>query len=282
MSTSAIARRLEGKGCIVTGGSAGIGLAIVRRLLDEGGRVLFCGQDVQRGAAAERDLDSLDAVFMRADVGEEADVEALVAAAVDLFGGVDILVNNAAKAAVDLIPDLSTDDWRRSTAVNLDSVFFASRAAIRHMRQRGGGAIVNIASISGIAGDGAYPSYCAQKGAVINLTRAMAVYHARENIRINALCPGFVETPATDAFKAIPGLLDQWFASIPAQRPAQPEEMAAIVAFLCSDEASYVHGSIMVADGGVTASTGQPTQVPLGYASALQGLRSRQGRSGPR
>lgn len=256
--------RLQDKVCIVTGGSAGIGLAIVRRLLDEGGKVVFCGQDAARGEAALAALASPNARFIAADVGEEADVEALVAHAVDSFGRLDVLVNNAAKAAVSLIPDHSTEDWRRSCAVNLDSVFFTSRAAVRRFREQGGGIIVNIASISGMAGDGAYPSYCAQKGAVINLTRAMAVYHARENIRINALCPGFIETPATDAFKAIPDLLDDWFRGIPAQRPGQPVEMAGIVAFLASDDASYMHGSIVVADGGVTAATGQPTQVPLG------------------
>lgn len=255
---------IAGKACIVTGGSAGIGLAIVRRLLDEGAQVLFCGQSEANGAAALAQLDHPDAHFQRADVGNEKDVEALVAAAVDRFGGLDVLVNNAAKAAIDLIPDHSTEDWRRSTAVNLDSVFFACRAAIPHLRARGGGSIINIASISGLGGEGAYPSYSAQKGAVINLTRAMAVYHARENIRINALCPGFVETPATDAFKALPDLLERWFEGIPAQRPAQPEEMAGIVAFLASDDASYMHGSILVADGGVTAGSGQPTQVPLG------------------
>jgi len=256
--------RLNGKACVVTGGSAGIGLAIVRRLLDEGAKVLFCGQDAARGEAALAGLRSPDAHFLQADVADEDDVEALIDEAMNLLGSLDILVNNAAKAAVSLIPDHSTEDWRRSTAVNLDSVFFTSRAAVRRFRRQGGGIIVNVASISGLAGDGAYPSYCAQKGAVINLTRAMAVYHARENIRINALCPGFVETPATDAFKAVPGLLESWFAGIPAQRPAQPEEMAGIVAFLASDEASYMHGSIVVADGGVSAATGQPTQVPLG------------------
>ena len=255
---------IAGKACIVTGGSAGIGLAIVRRLLDEGAQVLFCGQNEANGAAALAQLDHPDAHFQRADVGDEADVEALVAAAVDRFGGLDVLVNNAAKAAIALIPDHSTEDWRRSTAVNLDSVFFACRAAIPRLRARGGGSIINIASISGLGGEGAYPSYSAQQGAVINLTRAMAVYHARENIRINALCPGFVETPATDAFKALPELLERWFDGIPAQRPAQPEEMAGIVAFLASDDASYMHGSILVADGGVTAGSGQPTQVPLG------------------
>ncbi|MCK9543887.1 MAG: SDR family oxidoreductase [Novosphingobium sp.] len=256
--------RLDGQVAIVTGGSAGIGLAIVRRLLAEGASVLFCGQDAARGDDALKSLTCERAHFMVADVGDEADVDSLIAGAVDRFGRLDILVNNAAKAAVSLIPDHSTEEWRRSTAVNLDSVFFASRAAIPHMRARGGGTIINIASISGMAGDGAYPSYCAQKGAVINLTRAMAVYHARENIRINAICPGFIETPATDAFKAIPGLLDDWFRSIPAQRPGRGEEIAGIVAFLASADASYMHGSIVVADGGVSAATGQPTQVPLG------------------
>ena len=255
--------RFDGKSCIVTGGTAGIGLAIVRRMLDEGASVLFCGQDAGRGEAALAELASDRARFMAADIGEEADCEALVARAAEEFGGLDILVNNAAKAAVGLISEHSTEDWRRSTAVNLDSVFFLSRAAIGQFRKAGGGIIVNVASISGLAGDGAYPSYCAQKGAVINLTRAMATYHARENVRINALCPGFVETPATDAFKAFPGLLEDWFKTIPAQRPARPEEMAGVVAFLASDDASYMHGAILVADGGMMATTGQPTQVPL-------------------
>jgi meso-butanediol dehydrogenase/(S,S)-butanediol dehydrogenase/diacetyl reductase len=131
------------------------------------------------------------------------------------------------------------------------------------MERQGGGAIVNIASISGLGGDGAYPAYCAQKGAVINLTRAMAVYHARQNIRINALCPGLIRTQATAAFEAMPELWSRWQAGIPAQRAGTADEMAAAVLFLASDEASYFSGSIVVADGGVTAATGQPTQTPI-------------------
>lgn len=249
---------------IVTGGSAGIGKATVERFLQEGAKVLFCGTNAEAGRAVEAGFSNKNAAFMRCDVGVEEDVEALIAEAVRRFGRLDILVNNAAKAAVGLIPELSTEDWRRSTAVNVDSIFFASRAAIPIMKKQGGGVILNVASISGLAGDGAYPSYCGQKGAVINLTRAMAVYHARENIRINALCPGLIETPATAAFDAIPGLLEHWHKQIPAQRPGQPHEMAAILAFLASDDASFMHGSIVVADGGVMAATGQPTQVPLG------------------
>lgn len=255
--------KFEGKAAIVTGGTDGIGFAIVRRLLDDGAEVLFCGRNAERGAAALERLSHPYAHFMVADVGEEQDVNALIDRAVELFGGLDILVNNAAVAAIALIPDHSTEDWRRSNAVNYDSVFFAARAAIPHLKMRGG-TIINIASISGLGGEGAYPSYSAQKGAVINLTRAMAVYHAREGVRINAICPGFIETPATDAFKAFPKLLEDWIKGIPAQRAGKPEEIAGIVSFLASDDAAYMHGSIVTADGGVTASSGQPTQTPLG------------------
>ncbi len=256
-------KRFKGKTCIVTGGSAGIGLATVRRFLDEGAEVLFCGTNIEAGEKALKLLDSPKAHFMRADVGEEQDIKALIEHAIASMGHIDILVNNAAKAAVDLIPDHSTADWRRSMAVNIDSVFFTCREVIPHMAKRGGGSIINVASISGLAGDGAYPSYCAQKGAVINLTKAMAVYHARQNVRINAVCPGLIETPATSAFEAVPGLLEKWHQGIPAQRAGQPEEMAGVIAFLASDDASFMHGSIVVADGGVTAATGQPTQVPI-------------------
>lgn len=255
--------KLEGQVAIVTGGTDGIGYAIVKRLLDDGAKVLFCGREQKRGDAALQRLGSDNAYFMTADVGEEADVEALVAHAVDEFGRLDIVVNNAAAAAVALIPEHSTQDWRRSNAVNYDSVFFASRAAMPHLKATGG-TIINIASISGLAGEGAYPSYSAQKGAVIQLTRAMAVYHAREGVRINAICPGFIETPATDAFKALPEFYADWIASIPAQRPGQPDEIAGVVSFLASADASFMHGSIVVADGGVSAASGQPTQVPIG------------------
>lgn len=254
---------LKGKAAIVTGGTDGIGFAIVRRLLDDGASVLFCGRTQERGDEALARLANERAHYKVADVGEETDIEALIAHAVELFGRLDILVNNAAVAAVALIPDHSTEDWRRSNAVNYDSVFFTSRAAIPHLRKTQG-TIINIASISGLGGEGAYPSYSAQKGAVIQLTRAMAVYHAREGVRINAICPGFIETPATDAFKAMPDLLEAWMKSIPAQRPGKPAEIAGVVSFLASEDASFMHGSIVVADGGVTASSGQPTQVPFG------------------
>lgn len=256
-------RRLDGNACIVTGGSSGIGFAVVERLTAEGARVLFCGRGEARGLAAQQRLPDGRAFFMRADVGVEADVEKLIAAGAARFGRLDVLVNNAAKGIAGAIPDHSTERWHRSQAVNVDSVFYACRAVIPHMRKAGRGVIINVASISGLAGDGAYPSYCAQKAAVINLTRAMAVCHAREHIRINAVCPGFIETQSTAGFGSIKGLLDEWRRRIPAQRFGRPEEIAGLIAFLASEDASYIHGAVLVADGGITAATGQPTEMPV-------------------
>ena len=141
-------------------------------------------------------------------------------------------------------------------AIDLHSVFYACKAAIPHMPA--GSAIVNTASISGLGGDYRFAAYNAAKGAVINYTRALAMDHAKAGIRVNALCPGLVDTPITSDLNQIPGLREDWLSRIPMGRAAKPEEMAAVVAFLASDDASYVTGSIMVADGGTTACTGQP------------------------
>jgi meso-butanediol dehydrogenase / (S,S)-butanediol dehydrogenase / diacetyl reductase len=236
---------------------------VVRRFVAEGGRVLFCGLNAVRGQEVAAEFSRNEATFLRADVGDEKDVEALVSAVVRNYGRLDVLVNNAARGVAGAVTRLATSDWRRSTAVNLDSVFFACRAAIPVMQANGGGAIVNIASISGLAGDGAYPSYCAQKAAVVNLTRAMAVCHARDDVRINAVCPGFVETPATSGFGRIEGLREAWRSRIPSQRFGKPEDIAGVVAFLASSDADYMHGSIVVVDGGMSAATGQPTEQPF-------------------
>lgn len=252
----------ERKVCLVTGGTSGIGLATVRRFIAEGARVAFCGRNAEAGNTVYNSLPKDRALFVSADVGNESAVERLFEHTVGHFGHLDVLINNAGRGAIKLIQDMTTEHWRRSAASNLDSVFFCSRAAVRLMRRQGGGTVVNVASISGISGDGAFPAYCAHKAAVINLTRSMAAYHARENIRINALCPGLVETPATELFNEVPNLKERWLMAIPCQRAGTVEEIAAAILFLASDEASYIHGATLVVDGGVTASTGQPTQVP--------------------
>jgi meso-butanediol dehydrogenase / (S,S)-butanediol dehydrogenase / diacetyl reductase len=254
--------RFAGKTALVTGGTSGIGRATTIRLAQEGATVVFCGSNLEAAAEVVRETRTR-AIFKACDVGEEDDAQALVAFTLERCGRLDILINNAAKAAAREIAETSTEEWRATMAVTLDAVFYLSRAAIPIMRQQKGGAIVNVASISGMAGDGAYPAYCAHKAAVINLTRSMAVYHARENIRINAICPGLIETPAVQPLWTLPGLKDKWLDLIPARRAGTSEEMAAAIAFLASDDASYLAGSILVADGGVTAATGQPTQTPF-------------------
>jgi meso-butanediol dehydrogenase/(S,S)-butanediol dehydrogenase/diacetyl reductase len=156
------------------------------------------------------------------------------------------------------VVDLPVEDWRRVIDVDLSSVFYGCKAAIPALRARGGGAIINTASISGLAGDFSFAAYNAAKAGVINLTRSVAIDHARENIRVNAVCPGPVDTPILAGINDLQGVREAWDARVPMGRFARPEEIAAVVAFLASDDASYMTGSILAVDGGVTAHTGQP------------------------
>ena len=245
---------------IVTGGASGIGAATARLLAQGGARVMI--GDLPGSAGAELAAE-LGGRFTPCDVAERAQVETLVAAAVDAFGGLDLLVSNAGIGSFGEAPDLDPEAWRRVLAVDLDAVFFGARAAIPAMRARGGGAIVNVASISGMHGDYGFAAYSAAKGAVINFTRTLALDHAKDNIRVNAVCPGLVDTPLTGAFKTVPGLAELWQAGIPMGRAARPEEIAQVIVFLLSDAASYMTGSNVVVDGGVTAHTGQPNLVKL-------------------
>jgi meso-butanediol dehydrogenase/(S,S)-butanediol dehydrogenase/diacetyl reductase len=250
--------RFEGKVAVVTGGASGIGAASARLFAREGAAVVIAdlNEDLGRALAAEIGDDS--ALFHRCDVAVCAEVEALIEAAVRRFTKIDVLFNNAGIGAFAETPDLEPETWERVIAVDLNAVFYACRAAIPHMRRTGGGTIVNTASISGLYGDYAFTAYNAAKGAVVNYTRALAIDHARDNIRVNALCPGLIDTPLTEAAKQLQGVFEAWTETIPMRRAGTPEEMAKVVAFLASDDASYVTGAMMVADGGKTAHTGQP------------------------
>lgn len=238
----------------ITGGGSGIGAATARLLAREGASVFIVDIDPEAAAAIASEVNGQ---YRIADVGVREQVEAAIAAAVDIHGRIDILFNNAGIGCMGRTPDLDPAVWDNVIAVDLNAVFYACRAALPHM-PKPGGVIVNTASISGLAGDYGFTAYNAAKAAVINYTRCLAIDHAREGIRANALCPGLIETPLTAGAAALPELRRAWHDSIPMGRPGTAEEMASVVAFLASDAASYITGAAIVADGGRTAWTGQP------------------------
>ncbi len=248
-------KRFENKVAVITGAASGIGAATARLLSKEGAIVVLADIGDEGGKSLAAGLGP-SAMAVKCDVSKAAEVEALIKAAVARHGRIDVLFNNAGIGSFGTSVELAPTDWENIIAVDLNSVYYACHFAIPHMPK--GSAIVNTASISGMGGDYRFAAYNAAKGAVINYTRALAVDHARDGIRVNALCPGLVDTPITAGVSQMPGLRDDWIRRIPLGRAAQPEEMAKVVAFLASDDASYMTGSIVVADGGTTAHTGQP------------------------
>jgi meso-butanediol dehydrogenase/(S,S)-butanediol dehydrogenase/diacetyl reductase len=251
-------KRFQDKVAVITGGASGIGAATARLMVDEGAFVVIADLNEELGQALAGRLGDGRAMYRKCDVANRADVEALIEHAIRRFTRIDVLFNNAGIGCFGETPDLDPDTWAQVIAVDLNSVFYACRAAIPHMKRTGGGAIVNTASISGLGGDYGFSAYNAAKGAVVNYTRSLAIDHAKDNIRVNALCPGLIDTPLTAPAKEMQSVLEAWVAGIPMKRTGAPQEMAKVVAFLASDDASYVTGSIVVADGGVTAHTGQP------------------------
>ncbi len=240
----------DGKVAIVTGGSNGIGAATAALLAARGARVMIA--DIVAPATLPDGI-----AYTRCDGAAAADVAAAVEATRARWGRIDILVNNAGLGALAETPDMDEDLWDRVFAINTKAVYLFCKHAIPVMRANGG-AIVNVASISGLAGDYGMGLYNATKGAVINYTRSLALDCARDGIRVNALCPGLIATAMTEPTVARPDDRAAWLGPIPLGRMGRPEEMANVIAFLASDEASYMTGSIVTADGGITAHTGQP------------------------
>lgn len=259
--------RFQGKSVIVTGGASGIGEAAVRRFHREGASVLIADLSDEKGAALAEELGDGRAAYQRTDVSNWDDVKRMVEVAETRFGKLDVLFNNAGIGVLSETPDLAIEEWQRVVNIDLNGVFYGCKAAIPAMRKVGGGAIVNNASASGLMGDYGNTAYNAAKGGVVNYTRAAAIDHAKEGIRINAVCPGPVATPLMSGVESMPQLKQMWNNVVPMGRFASPDEIAAVAAFLASDDASFMAGAIVPVDGGLTAHTGQPNLVALFKAS---------------
>jgi len=252
--------RVAGRVAVVTGGCSGIGLASVRRLAAEGATVVIGDVDEAHGPAVAAEVGGL---FRRADVTSEDDVRDLFATAQATYGSVDIAFNNAGISPPDDDSILTTelDAWRRVQEVNLTSVYLCCRAALPLMIEQGRGSIINTASFVAVMGAATSQiSYTASKGGVLSLSRELGVQFARRGIRVNALCPGPVNTPMlTELFAANPERAARRLVHVPMGRFAEPEEIANAVLFLASDESSFITASTFLVDGGISAAYVTPT-----------------------
>jgi len=250
---------VSGKTCIVTGAGSGIGRAIAIRLAEEGGRVLCADLSADGAAetASQITASGGEAVDRVVDVADPAAVDAMVGAAVDRWGRVDILVNNAGVNIPGLLHEVTDEVIDRTLDVNVKGQLYGCRAVIPHMLAQGGGSIVNISSVNGIVSEPFLTVYSASKGASVMLTKGVALDYAKQGIRCNVVCPGWVDTPINYAHAEMLGGLQHVYDTIdsfqPIGRPGQPREIANVVLFLASDEASFMTGSVVSADGGMTA-----------------------------
>lgn len=251
--------RLAGKVAIVTGAAQGIGLGIAHAFAAAGAAVMLADVADDAGARATSDLQAAGAKvhFQRADVTVEQDVRNLVQAAAARWGRLDIVVNNAGIVAVRTVEQSTLADWDRVMAINVRSIFLTTKYALPHLRKAGGGSILNIASVSSFVAQQGTPAYCASKGAVLMLTKSLALDYGREHIRVNCLCPGITDTPMLryharhepdpDAH------LRQRLRRVPTGEMLYPEDMGRAAVFLCSDDAAGITGTSLVVDGGYIA-----------------------------
>jgi meso-butanediol dehydrogenase/(S,S)-butanediol dehydrogenase/diacetyl reductase len=263
MALSSQFMNLEGKVALVTGSTTGIGEACARALSEAGAAVMVSGRNKERGLAVVDNLRAGGGVteFWQGDLREADSCETLVAETISRLGGLDILVNNAGILYTANALQTTNEQFLDTFAVNVNALFFLSRAAVAHMKAHSGGVIVNIASEWGLNGEPNHVAYCASKGAVIQITRCMALDHASDNIRVNSVCPGEIHTQMVDDILAAQGgdpeeSLQALAAGIPMRRLASPDEVGRCVRFLASEEASYVTGANLAVDGGNDATGG--------------------------
>ena len=245
--------RLEGKVAVVTGGCSGIGLATVRRFAEEGARVVIGDLDRTNGPRVAEEVEGL---FVECDVTDAAQVDALFKAAFDTYGSVDVAFNNAGISPPEDDSILTTDleAWRKVQEVNLTSVYLCCKAALPYMLEQKRGSIINTASFVAVMGAATSQiSYTASKGGVLSMSRELGVQFAREGVRVNALCPGPVNTPLLqELFAADPERAARRLVHVPMGRFAEPEELANAVVFLASDESSFITASQFLVDGGIS------------------------------
>jgi len=251
---------LKNKVALITGGSSGIGMAIAQRFLKEGAKVVITGRSKERCDSALNQLNTIveDAVdSATGDVSKWDDVEKMVEKTVKRFGRIDILINNAGIYLEKRIEETSEEEWDQVININLKGVFLCSKAVYPHFKNQGSGTIVNISSDSGVSGNPNEAAYCASKGGVTNLTRAMALDYAKENIRVNAICPAVINTPMlqkeVDRQEDKDAYLKEVDELHPVGRVGRPEEVAFAVLMVASDEASFITGANISVDGGFTA-----------------------------
>ena len=246
-------RRLEGRVAVVTGGASGIGLATGRRFASEGANVVVADVESDAGKAA---ADEVNGLFVQVDVTSESDIEDAFRQAYETFGRIDVAFNNAGISPPDdgSILDTGIETWRRVQEVNLTSVYNCCKHVLPYMQQQGRGSIINTASFVAVMGAATSQiSYSASKGGVLAMTRELGVQFAREGIRVNALCPGPVNTPLLkELFAKDPERAQRRLVHVPMGRFAEPEELASAVAFLASDDSSFITASSFLVDGGIS------------------------------
>lgn len=251
--------RIEGKICVVTGAGSGIGRASAIRIGEEGGRVLCA--DINDESANEtadliRELGGT-AVARRVDVSSSDDVDAMIATTNDLWGDVHVLVNNAGVNLPGVLHEVSNETIDRTLNVNVKGQIYGCRAVIPVMLAQGGGSIINMSSVNGIVSEPFLSVYSASKGASVMLTKGVALDYAKQGIRCNVICPGWVDTPINYAHAEMLGGLQHVYDTIdsfqPIGRPGEPREIANVVLFLASDESSFMTGSVLAVDGGMTS-----------------------------
>jgi NAD(P)-dependent dehydrogenase (short-subunit alcohol dehydrogenase family) len=249
-----MAGRLERKVCVITGAGGGMGADAAVRFAEEGAQVAVTDVD---GEAAERVASEVGGLAVQVDVADESSVEAMYAVTAERFGGIDVLYNNAGISPADDASILETglDAWERVQAVNTRGVFLCCKHGIPHLLERGGGSVINVASFVALVGAATSQiSYTASKGAVLSLSKELGVQFARQGIRVNALCPGPVETPLLlRIWGETPGAAERRLVHLPMGRMAQPREIVNAALFLAGDESSYVNAATFVVDGGLSA-----------------------------